>query len=386
MSRVFSVVVAIAGLLIAGSLFASSPQQPVFHAGVPTVSIYATVVDQTGRLAANLTKDDFEVYDNGKRQDLTLFANDVQPITLVMMLDRSQSMEPNFTLVRDAAEQFVTNLLPQDRVRLGSFSDRIQIDPETFTSDKDELIRILRNNLLDAGTTPLWNATAMAMTALAREEGRRVVLLFTDGHDGPDFATRETNVSLGQVRARAAAEGVMVYAIGLANACNSSKKVPSTVDRVPETLDSALFQRRPGGGRGGTTRIPGGSRGVPRLPGMPGRGRGGIPRGPGPFGLPPRSTVPEKPVERAGAACVETKPDPNLRTLTNDGGGGYFELKGTENLPATFARIAEELHHQYLLAYTVPAFDGKTHQIDVRVKEKNMSVRARKSYVAAASK
>ena len=397
MSRVFPAIVAFGVVLTAGSLFALPGQQPVFRAGVPTVSVYATVVDPSGHLVPDLKQDDFEVYDNGKRQDLTLFANDVQPITLVMMLDRSQSMEPNFTLVRDAAEQFVTNLLPQDRVRLGSFSDRIQIDPETFTSDKDELVRILRNNLLDAGTTPLWNATAMAMTALAREEGRRVVLLFTDGHDGPDFATRETNVSLSRIRERAAAEGVMVYAIGLANPCESSKRPPllsarfarsygeastalSTLDPAPGTLS---FQRRPGGGRGGT-RLPPGSSGVPRLPGMPGRGRGGIPRGPGPFGLPPRGATPDRPVERAGAPCVESKPDPNLRALTTDGGGGYFELRGTHNLAATFARIADELHHQYLLAYTVPAFDGRTHQIDVRIKQKNMSVRARKSYVAAA--
>ena len=399
MTRVFSVVLPVL-VVFAGPLFARPGQQPVFRAGVPTVSVYATVVDTNGHLVPDLEQEDFEVYDNGKRQDLTLFANDVQPITLVMMLDRSQSMEPNFTLVRDAAEQFVTNLLPQDRVRLGSFSDRIQIDPEAFTTDKDELIRILRNNLLDAGATPLWNATAMAMTALVKEEGRRVVLLFTDGHDGPDFSTRETNVSLSRIRERAAAEGVMVYAIGLANSCESSKRTqhpalstehpalstehsaPSTEHPAPSTLS---FQRRPGTGRGGT-RLPPGSRGVPRLPGMPGRGRGGIPRGPGPFGLPPRGATPEKPVERAGAPCIESRPDPNLRTVTSDGGGGYFELRGTDDLAATFARIADELHHQYLLAYTVPAFDGKTHQIDVRVKQKNMSVRARKSYLAATNK
>jgi len=319
-----------------------------------------------------------------------------------MMLDRSQSMEQNFTLVRDAAEQFVMNLLPADRVRLGSFSDRIQLDPETFTSDKDELIRILRNNLQEAGGTPLWNATAVAMTALGREEGRRVVLLFTDGHDGPDFATRATNVSLSEVRERAAAEGIMVYAIGLANPCESQRRDEETsdlrtLDSGPGThlrasryggqaLDFAGPQRRPGGGRGGVQlpgrgRIPGG----PRIPGLPGRGSP-IPRGPGPWGLPPRVGDRDRPVERAGGSCVESKPDPDLKTLAADGGGGYFELKGTDNLSATFARIADELHHQYLLAYTVPAFDGKTHQIDVRVKGKNLSVRARKNYVAAAEK
>jgi Ca-activated chloride channel family protein len=384
-------------VLTTAVLSARSAQQPVFRAGVPTVSIYATVVDPAGRLVPNLGQDDFEVFDNGKRQDLTVFANDVQPITLVMMLDRSQSMEQSFTLVRDAAEQFVTNLLPADKVRLGSFSDRIQLDPQDFTSDKDELIRILRNNLLDAGATPLWNATAVAMTALGRQEGRRVVLLFTDGHDGPDFATRDTNASLGEVRERAAAEGIMVYAVGLANPCPfDSHAARSSLDFArndPEPAEGSgqalldSVQRRPGAGRGRIQlpgrggRVPGG----PRIPGLPGRGSP-IPRGPGPFGLPPRGGDRDRPVERAGGACAESRPDPDLKTLANDGGGGYFELKGTDNLAATFARIADELHHQYLLAYTVPEFDGKTHQIEVRVKQKNLSVRARRNYVAAAEK
>ena len=395
MTRLLSVVLPAVFLLTAGSLLARPAQQPVFRAGVPTVSIYATVVDSSGRLIPNLNRDDFEVFDNGKRQDLTVFANDVQPITLVMMLDRSQSMEQNFTLVRDAAEQFVMNLLPADKVRLGSFSDRIQLDPADFTSDKDELIRILRNNLQDAGGTPLWNATAVAMNALRREEGRRVVLLFTDGHDGPDFATRDTNVSLGQVRARAEAEGVMVYAIGLANPCERSNRTvepPGLLNswtpglrQASLTLDSGQ-QRRPGGGRGRIQlpgrggRVPGG----PRIPGLPGRGSP-IPRNPGPFGLPPRGGDRDRPAERSGG-CAESRPDPDLKTLANDSGGGYFELKGTDNLSATFARVADELHHQYLLAYTVPAFDGKVHQVDVRVKGKNLTVRARKTYVAAAEK
>lgn len=347
-----------------------SAQQPVFRAGVPTVSVYATVVDASGRLVPNLSQDDFEVFDNGRRQAVTVFANEVQPITLVMMLDRSQSVEKHFTLVRDAAEHFVANLLPLDRVRIGSFSDRIQLDPQTFTSDKPELIRILRNNLQEAGGTPLWNATAVAMTALAREEGRRVVLVFTDGFDGPDFATRTTNVSLREVRERASAEGVMIYAIGLATPCASARAGQGG------GATSLAFQRRPGARVPGRVGIP-----IPRIPGLPGRGTP-VPRGPGPFGLPPRGGEGGKPSERSEKGCVESRPDPDLRSLAHDGGGGYFELRSTDDLHSTFARIAEELHHQYLIAYTVPEFDGRTHTVHVRTKRGNLTVRARKTYVA----
>ena len=107
----------------------SKPDQPTFRSGSRTVAVYATVADGRGRLVTNLTQDDFEIYDNGKKQPITLFESGVQPITLVMMLDRSGSMVGNFRLVRSAADQFVAQLLPGDKARIGSFADRIQLDP-----------------------------------------------------------------------------------------------------------------------------------------------------------------------------------------------------------------------------------------------------------------
>src|SRR6478735_6285724 len=66
-------------------------QQATFSTGNRTVAIYATVTGADGRLIPDLVRGDFEVTDNGKPQDLTVFANDIQPITLVMLLDRSGS-------------------------------------------------------------------------------------------------------------------------------------------------------------------------------------------------------------------------------------------------------------------------------------------------------
>jgi len=85
--------------LIAGvPLTAGQPQPPTFGAANRTVALYATVTNARGRLVTDLGRDDFTVDDNGKRQALTLFSSDVQPITLVMLLDRSGSMKPNFDL------------------------------------------------------------------------------------------------------------------------------------------------------------------------------------------------------------------------------------------------------------------------------------------------
>jgi hypothetical protein len=80
--------------------------------------------------------------------------------------------------------------------------------------------------------------------------------------------------------------------------------------------------------------------------------------------------------------CRASGPDPDLRELVDEGGGGYFELKSTDNLAATFERIAHELHSQYLLGFVADRFDGRAHALEVRVRRPGLVVRARKSYVA----
>jgi len=359
---------------VIGVAFPGAEQQPAFRTDTSTVPVYATVVDGSGRLVTDLTRDDFDVFDNGKRQELTVFTNDIQPITIVIMLDRSGSMVRNYELVQDAAERFVANLRDDDKVRLGSFSNRIQIDPAAFTSDRNELIRILHDELQGPGTTPLWNATWSAMDALRHEQGRRVVLVFTDGFNTPDW--RGMNARFSDVRARAANDGVMVYAIGLADTCGQSQ--PRT--RWP---GRPLFQqRRPG--RGGPA-IPRGPTG--RTPGLPdpfGRGgRGPMGRPPVPAPLPPGDVFGRGPGDSGPLwNCVESKPDPDLKELASVSGGGYFELSAREDLGSTFARVADELHQQYLLGFVPATLDGKTHTLEVRLRRPAMTVRARQSYLA----
>lgn len=200
--------------LVAGGV-AAATQEPTFKTGTRTVAVYATVTGADGRLVPDLPREAFAIYDNNAPQPLTLFANDIQPITVVLLLDRSGSMRENFELVEKAAEQFVGDLLPADKARIGSFSDRIQVDPRDFTSDHDELVHILRTELQEEGPTPLWNAVNVGITALLHVQGRRVVLVFTDGVDNP-MNQSPYNVSLKDVMKRAEEQDVMVYAVGLA--------------------------------------------------------------------------------------------------------------------------------------------------------------------------
>ena len=297
-----------------------SPRQPTFRSGSRAVPVYVTVADKSGRLLTDLTQDDFEIYDNGKKQTITLFESGVQPITLVMMLDRSGSMVSNFRLVRSAAEQFVAQLLPGDKARIGSFANRIQLDPRDFTSSQHDLIEILRTELQEAGPTPLWNAVNVGITALLHQDGRRVVLVFTDGVDRP---AGSNNISYRDVAKNAEREDVMIFAVGLATREFS------------------------------------------------GRRRGMGPGGMGGFGSGMLRPSPEEP-----------KVDSGLPKIAVETGVGSFELTSANNLSSTFTRMADELNRQYARAFTPAVLDDKTHRLEVRVRRPEAIPRARKTYIA----
>jgi Ca-activated chloride channel family protein len=182
-------------------------QEPTFRSGTQVVSLFVTVADAAGRLVPDLTQDDFEVYDNGKLQSIVTFENVIQPITVIVMLDTSGSMTGSISLLKDAAEQFFLRLLPEDKARVGAFNDKIEVTAH-FTNDRDQLVSDTRQ--LDFGNgTRLWDAVLLSLDELRGIEGRRVVLVFTDGDD-TDSRTR-----FGTVVDRARADEAMVYAIGL---------------------------------------------------------------------------------------------------------------------------------------------------------------------------
>jgi len=178
--KVWKPIAGIAALAAAMSLTLKA-QQPTFKAGTQVVSIFATVTDSQKRLVSDLTQDDFSVFDNEKPQPLVYFDNSIHPINVVVMLDTSGSMTLTIDLLKQAAEQFLLRLLPDDKARVGAFNDKIQFNAK-WSNNRDQLITDAKN--LDYGNgTRLWDAVGASLDELKTQDGRKVILVFTDGDD-----------------------------------------------------------------------------------------------------------------------------------------------------------------------------------------------------------
>lgn len=277
-------------------VFSAALAAQVFKSGTRIVPLFVTVTDAEKRLVPDLAQADFEILEDGKTRAIDLFENKTLPISVVVMLDTSGSMTLVLDQVKAGAEQFLIRLLPEDRGAVGAFNDKIEIYPgDGLTGDRDDLSASLRD--LDFGyPTRLYDAINASMEHMRRVEGRKVVLVFTDGED------TASRLDDNEVVDRARLEEVMIYGIGLRTQ-------------------------------------------------FPGQGR--------------------------------SRPDRVLKRLADETGGGYFELKATDELNSTFTRIAQELHSQYVLGFTPERLDGKVHKLEVRLKRPGMTARARKNYVAA---
>ena len=197
-------IVAVVGVLTGGV-----QQQPTFKSGTRTVPVYATVFDEDGRLVPGLEQSDFEIYDNGKKQAVTIFDNKPIPFSAALTLDSSISMEMNLPFMQDAAVQFVIRLAPEDKTVVGFFNSKIQFSP-SLTNDRDSLVSYIRNNMTRGNSTRLWDGVDAAMDQLTDALGRRVVVVQTDGDD-----LGASSRSNGDILERAQREDVMIYTLGI---------------------------------------------------------------------------------------------------------------------------------------------------------------------------
>jgi VWFA-related protein len=275
----------------------------------------------------------------------------------VLLLDVSRSTQFQIEEIQDAAIAFVDQLRQQDRVMVVAFDDEIQILSEP-TGDRRQLRNAIHRTRFGGGTK-LYDAVDFALNERLNEiEGRKAIVLFTDGVDSASERSNYARTVMDAERS-----DVIVYPVRYDTSEYNSGGGGGNNNPFP------FPRRRRGGGGGG--RGGGNNGGIPQWPfPWPGGGGGGNNR-------------------RGGGGGGSQNDDDYalgeryLKDLAAKTGGRYFNAVTTGNLDTAFAGIAEELRQQYSLGY-YPQNEGRAgqrKQISVRVARPNVSVKARDSYI-----
>jgi Mg-chelatase subunit ChlD len=367
-----------------------------------TVPVIAATRD--GSYVSNMRQDEFILLEDGIQQEIAFFATVTKPFHVVLMIDTSASTEEKLYQIRSASNQFVAQLQAGDRVKLISFDDRVR-DFGDFTDDRS----LLSGQLLQLRSgqgTKLYDAMDVALKSLERVQGRKAIVVFTDGVDWHSVSKDHAD------NFRAIEEsGVIIYPIRY-DTREETERLARAQARGGQPVDlGTIF----GGGipRGTPTTFPGGqpiptgrtggsTPGTMRLPGPvvvtrdPGTSRtGGGPdassRYPDPTNDPTRPTNTPQGREDASISRMLDDAyrwaDSYLNDLAYKSGGKLMRADTLGNLPNAFSDIAAELRTQYSLGYYPPksSNDGKLHKIQVRSTRKGVVIRSRHMYRSKSS-
>ncbi len=312
-----------------------------FKSGVDFVNVTATVTDSNGRFVSGLRQEDFTVYEDGQIQDVSHFSADRVPVSLGIALDASGSMSPEkLAAARAAIERLIFKLLDQeDELFFVEFATRAELT-QGWTMNR-QLISDALQRVNPLGGTALYDAVAQSLpTAQEGRNRKKALLVISDGND------TNSNIGVSTLRQRIRESEVLVYALGVDSTGKESPRVITPPVQFPPSIPF------PFPGSGGRRRYP------------PIGGGGGS------------TSWPRSPGERVNADA--------LRQITDDTGGRTEIVRGFDGLDSATARIADELSKQYFLGYTSSVDkDGKWHSIRVTVRDRNLTVRARRGYVAS---
>jgi Mg-chelatase subunit ChlD len=373
------------------------------------VTVPVIVSDRSDKYIPDLKQEEFIVYEDGVKQEISFFETVTAPFNVVLMLDTSASTQEKLGQIQQAAIAFTEQLQPADRVKVISFDDRVR-DLSDFTSDRAVLQWAIRGTRPGQGTK-LYDAMAFGLKALQRIKGRKAIVIFTDGVDSySDRETYEKN------RRMIEESGIIIYPIRF-DTRDDLERMIRQQQQSGQVIDLATIL----GGKPGTTTttpttFPGGTT-VPTMPGgRPGGGVGtSLPKLPGgvitisrdsrnkrddpyPPGD-PRNNDPTDP--RNDPANTSRNPNPPdmttaeldmlyrtadayLQEIADKSGGRLHRADTLGLLPLAFKKIADELRTQYSLGYypPKPERDGKYRKIKVATTRKNTAVRARPGYRA----
>ncbi len=212
--------------------------QQTFRAGVDLVTFGVTVVDRKGNLVTDLTRDDFEVIEDGRRHELQYFAfgdgDTAPPLHLGLMLDASGSMQSDLKLAQSASIKFL-NLLPQaEDITLVDFDTQVRITryPQR---DFPWLVERIRQRKPE-GMTALYDALGTFLDGADQQDGRRILVMYTDGGDSRSV------LNLSEALTLLRASAVTVYAIGLVDNTGSSRQaLQMTLMQLTEAAGGQAF-------------------------------------------------------------------------------------------------------------------------------------------------
>lgn len=371
-------------------------------ATVVTVPVIAS--DHDGRYITDMRREEFSLEEDGLKQEIVFFATVNEPFHVVLMIDTSASAQEKLGQIRRAAATFVEQLKPSDRVKVISFDDEVR-DLCEFTNDRAELSRAIDQTRPGHGTK-MYDAFAHALREMQSIQGRKAIVLFTDGVDMVSTGAHSYDNISGVEES-----GVIVYPIRYDTRAETEAMLRS------QSGAGGVIKRPPIGTTPPT--VPGGDN-APQLPplGPPGRDPRFPPMG-SPF--PPRNPPTQYPGGRSpddrypdSRYPTGTRPDVGntdrgrypkrddglkmeldaryeiadryLADLAAKSGGKLMRADTLYSLPAAFAQIAAELRTQYALGYypSNTARDGSYRKIKVSTKRKGVVIRARPGYRASA--
>lgn len=306
----------------------------VINVDTNLVSIPVKVLDRGGRFIAGLKKEDFKVYEDEVEQEIALFSNIEEPFTVALILDMSPSSTFKIHEIQAAANAFIAQLRPNDKVMIVSFDAEIHVLAEP-TNDRKTLQAAIKSTQIASGTSLYETVDFVVNKRFKKLEGRKAIVLFTDGVDTTSIkANSATNLSdVYELDA-------LIYPIEYNTFYDvqKMKNKPVVTNPIPSSTPS-----------------------------------------PFPFPLP---TI-GKPSGQGTTAEDYQKAHEYLEELANRTSGRLYQADNTSNLSLAFSKIADELRQTYSLGYYPNTEKSeKKRKLKVRVSQKGYVVRARDSYVA----
>jgi hypothetical protein len=380
-----------------------------------TVPVIAT--DRGGLYIPDLVKEELAIAEDGVPQEIAFFAQTSAPFHVILMLDTSASTREQLPLIQKAAYAFVQQLQSEDRVKIISFDDQVR-DLGDFTNDRN-LLKAAINRTVSGQGTKVYDAMAMALASFGKIQGRKAIVIFTDGVDWfSDDATFKTTVRWLDE------EGVIVYPIRYDTREAAERLAREQSNEIsPQLPTSDVLRPSPSGTTPTTfpsdnpiptsgTRPKTGPLGLPTADEIWRRTRQPDPnRDPSidpnrdptrdptvdPRRRPPGTHDPDD-FPRGGTTTRAPRPDDSisatldaaystadsyLKTLAERTGGQLMRADTLGSLPDAFAKVASELRTQYSIGYYPlnKDRDERYRKIKVSTKRKDVAIRARPGYL-----